>query len=821
MQLGAIARSATLTGSNAMSEQPDLAAQNEVLRRQLAESERLRAHYFHLYNQAPIGYLTLNSDGLIVGANQTAARLLGSSAEAGLWQRPLSDFIPPESQPLYRQQCALLFTTGLSQECEIQLTQPTRPPHWVRMEGAIVQNDTTGDPMARVLLSDIQQQKQSEAERELQAAILKGIIDSANIGIFSLDRDYRYTSFNQFHADSMKTIYNADVAIGGVLSDYQIESDWIEAKKNIDRTLSGESVYTAVYSGDAQLTRRYYAIIHSPILNLSEQIIGAAILTQDITEQRQAEEALRASERKLSSIFRAAPVGIGLVSQRVLLEVNDTFCQMLGYSREELIGQNSRVLYPSDEVYEFVGQEKYRQITNRGTGSVETQMREKSGEVLDVILSSTPLDLEDLASGVTFTTLNITKRKQAERALQESYNRLAEAMTDLQTTQAQLVRQERLAAVGQLSAGIAHDFNNIMAVIVLYAQLMSQSGQLSLKDRERVAIIEQQAKNAARLTEQILDFSRRTVLKRQSLDLAVLLEEQIGLLRRTLQEDIEIKLDLLGGPYKIFADSTRIEQVITNLSLNARDALPHGGILRFQLARIRVESGSSPLLPEMAPGDWIQLSVSDNGLGIPLEAMPHLFEPFFTTKGPGKGSGLGLPQVHGIIGQHQGRIEVSSEVGQGTTITIYLPALVEDVTAADVPVKPRLPLGNLETVLVVEDSEAVREALRDSLELLNYRVLTASNGQEALMMLAKPDNQIALILSDVVMSAMGGIALLRAVRQRPERIPLILLTGHPRQDNIEGLFIEGLDAWLVKPPALEKLAKTVANLLNPDAPRQA
>lgn len=804
-----------------MSQQPDLAAQNEFLRQQLAESERLRAHYFDLYNQAPVGYLTLDSDGLIVEANQTAAHLLGSPDEAGLRQRPLSDFIPPESQPIYRQQCALLFTTGLSHECEIQLAQPDHPPHWVRMEGAIVLDDATGDRMARVLLNDIQQQKQSEAERELQAAILKGIIDSANTGIFSLDHEYRYTSFNQYHADSMKTIYNADVAIGGVLSDYQIESDWIEAKKNIDRTLSGESIYTTVYSGDAQLSRRYYAIIHSPIRDLSGQIIGAAILAQDITEQRQAEGALRASERKLSSIFRAAPVGIGLVSERVLIEVNDTFCQMLGYSREELIGQSSRILYPSDEMYEYVGQEKYRQITDQGTGSVEIQMRHKSGEILDVILSSTPLDLQDLTRGVTFTTLNITKRKRAERALQESYDRLAEAMADLQTTQAQLVRQERLAAVGQLSAGIAHDFNNIMAVIVLYAQLMSQSGQLSFKDQERVAIIEQQAKNAARLTEQILDFSRRTVLKRQSLDLAALLAEQIELLRRTLQENIEINLDFLAGPYKIFADPTRIEQVITNLSLNARDALPNGGVLRFQLARIRVESDSSPLLPEMTPGDWVQLSISDNGLGIPPEVMPHLFEPFFTTKGPGKGSGLGLPQVHGIVGQHQGRIEVSSEIGKGTTITIYLPALVEDVGITDAPAKPRLPLGNLETLLVVEDSEAVREALRDSLELLNYRVLTAGNGQEALLLLAKSNNQIALILSDVVMPTMGGIALLRAVRQRAEHIPLILLTGHPRQDNIEGLFVEGLDAWLVKPPALEKLAKTIANLLNPDAPRQA
>lgn len=802
-----------------ISEPFDLATQNDDLRRQLSESERLRAHYFDLYNQAPVGYLILGSDGLILEANQTAARLLGLSDGAGLVQRPLSEFIPPESQTTYQQQCALLFSNGTSRECEMQIAPLHSPLLWVRMEGAIVWGQADNQPTARVLLCDIHHQKQAEKEREMQAVILKEIFDSTKAGIFSLDCNYRYTMFNEYHAATMKTIYGADVALGGKLADYQTDEDWSLAKQNIDRTLAGESVFVTAYSGESGLARRYYAIIHSPLRDKNGQIFGVVILTQDITEQRQVEMALRESEGKISSIFRAAPVGIGLVIDRVLLEVNDTLCQMFGYSHDELIGQSARILYPSDEVYHFVGQEKYRQIAEQGAGSVETQMCHKSGELLDVILKSTPLDLQDLSKGVTFTILNITKRKQAERALQESYDRLAKAMTDLQSTQARLVRQERLAAVGQLSAGIAHDFNNILAVIVLYAQLMSQSRQLSPKDQERITVIEQQAKHAARLTEQILDFSRRTILKRQSFDLGALLQEQVELLRRTLQENIEIRLDLGAGSHKIYADQTRIEQVITNLALNARDALPNGGVLRLQLERIQVEPDTSPLLPEMTSGDWLKLSVSDNGIGIPPEVMPHLFEPFFTTKGPGQGSGLGLPQVHGLVGQHQGRIEVSSEVGQGTTITIYLPALVSETAEANAPVKPRLPQGNLETVLVVEDSELVREALRDSLELLNYRVLTAANGQEALLILDRPDHRVALVLSDVVMPMMGGVALLRAVRQRPEYLPVVMLTGHPRQESVEELYAEGLDGWLVKPPALEKLAKTIATLLNPNVPQ--
>jgi two-component system, cell cycle sensor histidine kinase and response regulator CckA len=375
------------------------------------------------------------------------------------------------------------------------------------------------------------------------------------------------------------------------------------------------------------------------------------------------------------------------------------------------------------------------------------------------------------------------------------------------------VRQERLAAVGQLAAGIAHDFNNIMAVIVLYAQLVSQSGSFSERDQERISVIEQQAQNAAHLTEQILDFSRRTILKRQPLDLSRLLQEQVEILRRTLPEHVEIILQQQPGQFMIYADPVRMQQVITNLALNARDALPEGGILRFSLERLLVLPDQSPLLPELAAGEWIQLSVVDNGKGIPPEAMPHLFEPFFTTKGPGQGSGLGLPQVHGIIGQHQGRIDVASEMGVGTMITLYLPAFTDTSLKPEKPATTEFPRGQLETILVVEDSASVREALQVSLEMLNYYVLEAANGREALDLLEQPGIQVALILSDVVMPVMGGIALLRALRQRGDNRPFILLSGHQLDSDLEDLLQEGLDAWLVKPPDLARLAHTVADTL--------
>jgi len=398
-------------------------------------------------------------------------------------------------------------------------------------------------------------------------------------------------------------------------------------------------------------------------------------------------------------------------------------------------------------------------------------------------------------------------------------------VTQERETREQLQRQEQLAAVGQLAAGIAHDFNNIMAIIVLYAQMMSRAETLSEQGQKRLATINQQARHATNLIQQILDFSRRSVLERQPLDLLLLLKEEVKLLERTLPEHIEIGLDYGHDEYTINADPTRMQQMITNLAINARDAMPEGGSLRVKLERIEIKPGKSPLLPEIevagaATSEWVKVAVSDTGTGIPQDALSHIFEPFFTTKEPGAGIGLGLAQVHGIVGQHGGRISVETQVRVGreqpgwTTFTIYLPAL---------PVQPAEPLvleeqglieGQGETVLVVEDEAAVRNAIVESLKQLSYRVLEAANGEEALEVLEHHGGEIALVLSDVVMPEMGGIALFHALKQEGLAAPVVLMTGHPMEDELEELRTEGLSDYLLKPLKVEDLAQALARALN-------
>jgi two-component system cell cycle sensor histidine kinase/response regulator CckA len=391
-------------------------------------------------------------------------------------------------------------------------------------------------------------------------------------------------------------------------------------------------------------------------------------------------------------------------------------------------------------------------------------------------------------------------------------------VTQERMIQQSIQRQERLAAVGQLAAGIAHDFNNIIAVIVLYAQIIRQTTVLPPKAQEKLLIIAEQAHRATALIEQVLDFSRRSVLERRPMDILLFLKEQVKLLRRTLPENIKVELGYAPAEsYVANADPTRIQQTIMNLVVNARDAMPDGGELRIDLDHICVEPGNAPL-PEMASGDWIQLRISDTGTGIPPEDLPHVFEPFFTTKPPGQGTGLGLAQVYGIVRQHDGYIDLQSRPGEGTTFTLYFPfgAGPADTPPPDADALTR---GSGETILVVEDDAAIRSALSASLELLNYRVLTARDGQEALALWEASRETIAMVLSDVVMPRMGGIALFHALKQRDPSVKVMLLTGHMMEQHLEDqlkiLKASGLADWMQKPPALSTLADAIARILRP------
>ncbi len=330
-----------------------------------------------------------------------------------------------------------------------------------------------------------------------------------------------------------------------------------------------------------------------------------------------------------------------------------------------------------------------------------------------------------------------------------------------------------------------------------------------MRDRERLETINQQAHHAAQLIEQILDFSRRGLLARRPLDLLPLIKEHVRLLKRTLPESIAVELNHTREAYLVNADPTRMQQIVMNLAVNARDAMPQGGTLRIALDHLQLDPHASPPVARMAPGDWVEISVTDTGTGIPAEALPHIFEPFYTTKPPGQGSGLGLAQVHGIIAQHEGHIDVRTESNRGTTFTVYLPASSTSPDAVLEPARSETPRGQGQVILVVEDNAVLRRALCETLVDSGYQVREAPDGLAALALLEEESGGVDVVLSDVVMPRMGGMALANALRERNWAIPVILMSGHPRQRNLDELLAQGVADWLPKPPDLDDLARAV------------
>ena len=529
----------------------------------------------------------------------------------------------------------------------------------------------------------------------------------------------------------------------------------------------------------------------TPVRNKEGEITHFVAIKQDISQRiRHQEESLKlmrqvqAQAEQLTQIIRSVPEGV------LLLDI-DAHVVQANPQGEALLGQLAQSA--ADGAVGRLGDRLLDELlTSPPTG--EWHVIRQGSRSFEV--AARPVESGPMPAGWVMVLRDISERV---------------------AVQIQLQRQERLAAVGQLAAGIAHDFNNIMSIIITYAELTEQSPGLTQREQARLAVIREQSLRATAMIRQILDFSRRSVMEMATLDLQPLIKEQRVLLSRTLPENIDVVLELEPADYIVKADPTRIQQMVMNLAVNARDAMPDGGCLTIGLAHVVVGTAQGAPIPGMMPGSWVRLHVADTGTGIVPDILPHIFEPFFTTKEVGAGTGLGLAQVHGIVAQHDGFITVESTPGAGTRFVVYLPAvvLVEPAAVLAADHLAAMAHGSGQTILVVEDDETVRASLVEFLETLEYTVLETTDGVEALRVLEAGANHLDLILSDVVMPHMGGVALLKELYRRECRIPVILLTGHTMGDVLDGLREMGLAGWLPKPPPLRDLAELIAKTLQP------
>jgi PAS domain S-box-containing protein len=470
---------------------------------------------------------------------------------------------------------------------------------------------------------------------------------------------------------------------------------------------------------------------------------------------------LRTAWRTISESVRDG-ILVADVETRRFVVANQTICTMLGYRREELLTLELRDIHPRERVSE-VEALLARQLRGELSLITDIPVLRKDGSVFAADINSTPVQLEGRAciAGV-FRDVSDRARAEVERQRLEEQLRMA----------------QRLEAVGRLAGGVAHDFNNLLSVIINCASFASEGLGEDHPVRADIVEIQRAGERAATLTRQLLAFSRKQLLEPEVLCLNRVVSGIDSMLRRLLGEDIEVEVRLAEDLGNAVADPGQLEQVIVNLAVNARDAMPQGGKLTIETTNVDLDDEFARQHVSVKPGPFVMLSVTDSGAGMDAETQAHLFEPFFTTKEKGKGTGLGLSTVYGIVKQSGGNIWVYSEPGRGTTLKVYLPQV--DAPAVDVRKRPATVLAaGSETVLLVEDDDAVRRLAERVLRGAGYHVLTAPSGTEALVLYEQQQGRaVDLLLTDVVMPQMGGRELAEHLARKSPRLKVLYMSGY-------------------------------------------
>jgi len=543
------------------------------------------------------------------------------------------------------------------------------------------------------------------------------------------------------------------------------------------------------------------ALISSEVIEIAgEKSILSATL--DITDRKKVEESLRVSEERYRSLVESSSDAILLLDlERRILSCNPAFSKLFGYERDEIVGKSAQILHPSEDSFRSFGEHYYPVIHQNGFFRGELELIRKDGEKICVEEAISAIRSPDgTISGYVAILRDMTEKKRMEQ--------------EKSLLEEQLRQSQKMEAIGILAGGVAHDFNNLLTVIQGNCEMILFDLSENHPLKRGIEQISGAAHRAANLTRQLLAFSRRQILEPKVFDLNEVIKNLDKMLRRIIGEDIQLITVPARDLGKVRADPSQIEQVILNLVVNARDAMPKGGTLTIETANVELDEHYARTHASVLPGRYVMLSVTDTGVGMTPEVAEKIFEPFFTTKEKGKGTGLGLSTVYGIIKQSGGNIWLYSEPGRGATFKIYLPRVDEPPEElAERKEVSEIPRGR-ETVLLVEDDENVRTMTAKMLTRYGYRVLMAIDGPQAIRLFEKEKDSIDLILTDVVMPSMGGREMVKQIQRLRPEVKVIYMSGYT--DNAiahHGILEEGID-YIQKPFTLESLLNRVRELLD-------
>jgi len=733
--------------------------------------------------------ITITQGGRIAFINRAAAELSGRTVAEMLVLRPeqFPELVHPDDrEAVFRGLADRAEGRPVALRNQYRVVAKDGRVRWV--ESVVSGIEYEGAPALMSVALDITEQKRAESERRASEERYRTIVEAEPQCVKVLAPNGALVDMNpaglrMIEADSLDQVRGRDMS-------QLVAPSHREAFRDLHRRVMAGGSGTLEFEIVGLKGQRRWLETHAvPLRAADGRVTGLLGITADITERRRADEELRRSETRYRSLVRGALYGIYRSTiDGQLLEANPALVAMLGYQSEgELLGMDwSRQVYRDPEERTRLVREY--QDAHQIEGA-EAHWKKKDGTPLNVRLSGrvvrnaagSPIGYEMMVEDVT-----------AQRALEE-----------------QVRQAQKMEAIGQLAGGVAHDFNNLLTAILGSADLLLLDLPRGDPRREDLLAIRDAGERAATLTRQLLAFSRRQVLQPRVIGLNQVLGGLGKLLPRIIGEDIRLELNLAPDLAPVSADPGQIEQVILNLAVNARDAMPDGGRLTIATANTELDAAFAQRNPIVQPGPYVRLSVMDTGLGMDEETQARVFEPFFTTKGPGKGTGLGLATVYGIVKQSGGYIFVRSRRGEGATFEVYLPAVPPSAQdAADAhPAAAGVGAGS-ETILVAEDDAAVRSLARRALEQFGYRVLEAANGREALDVLRRHPGDIALLLSDIVMPEMGGRRSAEHIVQLRPEIKVLFMSGYAGADQPDG------GAMVQKPFTPESLARKVREVLD-------
>jgi PAS domain S-box-containing protein len=644
--------------------------------------------------------------------------------------------------------------------------------------------------------------RQHRVEQDLaqQFALLRVVLDSSDAAIFALDRDLRVTAFNRAHARMVKDLYGADTFVGVSLLE-QIRGSAKDAawmRVNLERVLEGEPVLEEALCGADGRLRRWLAASFNPLRSEDGQVNGAVVVAQDVSERRRREELLQQLHRAVEQ----SPVSIVITDPSGAIEyVNPRFEQVTGYTASEVLGKNPSIVKSGltpPEVY----RELWRAITLGGSWQGELQNRRKDGSLFwEHVQISAVRGRGSWIRNYVAVNEDITERRRAAEALKH--------------TEQMLMQSQKMEAIGRLAGGVAHDFNNLLSVILGHTERLRNEIDPGHPGRGRVDQIVWAAERAGGLTKQLLAFSRLQVLEPRVIRLDSVMADARQMLERIIGEDVELVVAMPESLGSVRADPGQMVQVLLNLAVNARDAMPRGGRLTLECADTELDERYAVGHPPIVAGRYVMMAVSDTGHGMDAETQRRVFEPFFTTKPEGHGTGLGLSTVYGIVKQSGGFVWVYSEVGIGTTFKVYLPRVdqpPEPIVSAPKVSAPRDTGGASARVLLVEDDDGVRELMTDILETEGYLVVAAGLPAAALD-LAPSLGAVDLLVTDVIMPGMSGHELAVKLGERQAGLRTLYVSGYAGEALARSGGIDRSERFLQKPFSERALLDSVAAAL--------